>query len=148
MPANPHGYWIAAVLALAALCPNAFGQLPAKKMQNAVSYLSGGVGDDEEIHIRRAAKDFGLLLEFTEIERGQPHGYWSSDVNVRVKSGTNLLVNDRSDGPLMLIKLEPGNYVIEAERAGVKHTRRTEVKANVVIRERFIWTVDAELRPR
>ena len=100
MPANPHGYWIAALIALGALCPNAFGQLPAKKTQNGASYLSGGIGDDEEIQIRRAAKDFGLLLEFTEIERGQAHGYWSSDVNVRVKAGANLLFSDRSDGPM------------------------------------------------
>lgn len=148
MPANPHGYWIAALIALGSLCPNAFGQLPYKKTQHGVSFLSGGIGDDEEIQIRRAAKDFGLLLEFTEIERGQPHGHWSSDVNVRLKSGASLLVKAKSDGPLMLIKLEPGSYVIEAERAGVRHTRRVEVKANAVVRERFIWTVESELRPR
>ena len=148
MPANPHGYWLAAVIALGAMCPNAFGQLPFKKTQNGVSYLSGGIGDDEEIQIRRAAKEFGLLLEFTEVERGQSHGHWSSDVNVRVRSGSKLLLSDTADGPLMLIKLEPGHYVIEAERASVKHSRKTEVKANAVVRERFVWVVDAELKPR
>ena len=148
MPANPHVYWLAAVIGLGVLCTNALGQLPVTKMQNGVSYLSGGIGDDEEIQIRRAASEFGVLLEFTEIERGKPHGHWSSDVDVRVKSGTTILINDRSNGPLMLIRLAPGSYVIEAERAGVKQSRQTAVKANAAVRERFIWTVDTELQPR
>lgn len=148
MPANPHGYWLAAVIALGAMCPNAFGQLPFKKTQNGVSYLSGGIGDDEEIQIRRAAKEFGLLLEFTEVERGQSHGHWSSDVNVRVRSGSKLLLSDTADGPLMLIKLEPGSYVAEAERQGVKQTKRIEVKAGAVVRERFFWIVEGQLNPR
>ena len=72
----------------------------------------------------------------------------------------------------MPIKLEPDSYVIEAGRSGVKHTRRTEVKANsvyasgssgpgmrgcgrvqasvkasAVARERFFWIVEGPLNP-
>ena len=100
MPANPHGYWLAAVIGLAALCPNAFAQLPPVKTSNGIAHISGGIGDDEEIQIRRAAKDFGLLLEFTEVERGKTHGHWSSDVTVTVKQGTVILFTAQADGPL------------------------------------------------
>ncbi len=148
MPANPHGYWIAAVIGLGALCPNAFAQMPASKTSNGITYASGGIGGDEEIHLRRAAKDFDLLLEFTEIERGKPHGHWASDVKVTIKSGTAVLFNAEADGPLMLIRLKPDTYVVEAANAGVKHVRRVEVKAGTPARERFIWTVDAPLQPR
>ena len=148
MPANPHGYWLAAIIGLAALCTNAFAQLPAAKISNGISHVSGGIGDDEEMQIRRAAKEFGLLLEFTEVERGKTHGHWSSDVNVTVKQGAVTLFTAQADGPLMAVQLKPGSYVVEAERTGVKFTRRVEVKAGAAMRERFVWTVDTALQPR
>ena len=148
MPANPHGYWLAAVVVLGALCPNAFGQLPAAKTEGAATYLSGGIGDDEEIEIGRATKDYGVLLEFAEVERGTVHGRWSSDVKIVVKSGANNLLGTTSDGPLMLIRLKPGSYTVDAERGGVRQGKRIEVKANALVRERFFWIVDASLTPR
>jgi len=148
MPANPHGYWLAAVIGLTALCPNAFGQLPAAKTQGTVSYLSGGIGDDEEIEIRRAAKDYGVLLEFAEVERGSSHGQWTADVNLGIKSGADTVLNIRVDGPLLLVRLKPGTYVAEAERQGAKQAKRIEVKAGALVRERFFWIVEGPLNPR
>ena len=148
MPANPHGYWLVAAIGLTALCTNAFGQLPAAKFTNGVTHISGGIGDDEEIHIRRAARDFGLLLEFTEVERGKTHGHWSSDVSVTVRQGAALLFTAQADGPLMAVQIKPGSYTIEAERAGVKLGKRVQVRAGAMTRERFVWTVDGELTPR
>lgn len=148
MPAKPHEYWIAGLIGLGALCTNAFGQLPAVKTQGAVSYLSGGIGDDEEIEIRRAAKDYGVLLEFTEVERGTSHGRWTADVGISIKAGNDVVFKAQADGPLMLIKLKPGVYAAEADRQGVKQTKRIEVKANAVARERFFWMVDTPLTPR
>ena len=95
MPAKPHGYWIAAFISLTALCTNAFGQIPAEKLHNGIAYVSGGIGDDEEIHIRRAAKDYGVLLEFAEVERGTSHGRWTADVNLRVKAGAQTVFSAR-----------------------------------------------------
>ncbi len=148
MPANPHGYWIAAVIGLTALCTNALGQMPVQKTQNGIAYVSGGIGDDEEIDMRRAAKDYGVLLEFSEVERGTSHGRWTADVNISIKAGTQAVFNARADGPLMLIRLKPGSYVAEAERQGVKQSKRIEVKAAAPARERFFWIVDTALTPR
>ena len=148
MPANPHGYWLAALIILGSLCTNAFSQIPVVKIQGAVTYLSGGIGDDEEIQIRREAKDYGVLLEFAEVERDTLHGRWTSDVSVTVKSAANAVLSTTTDGSLMLVKLKPGSYVIDAERQGVKQTERIEVNANAVARERFFWIVDAALTPR
>ena len=147
-PATPHGYWLAALIGLTALCTNAFGQLPAVKTQGTVSYLSGGIGDDEEAQMRDAAKDYGVLLEFAEVERGTAHGRWTGNVSVTVKAGANTVLSTTADGPLMLVKLKPGSYVVDAERQSVKQTKRIEVKANGVTRERFFWIVDAALTPR
>ena len=148
MPANPHGVWIAAIIGLGALCTNAFAQMPVEKTHNGIAYVSGGIGDDEEIQMRRAAKDYGVLLEFAEVERGTSHGHWAADVNVSIKAAAQTVFNARADGPLMLIRLKPGSYVAEAERQGVKQTKRIEVKAAASTRERFFWIVDTALTPR
>ena len=89
-----------------------------------------------------------MLLEFTEVERGTVHGRWSSDVKVTVKSGANVLLGMTTEGPLMLMRLKPGSYLIEAYSGGVKQNKRIEVKANALVRERFFWIVDAPLTPR
>ena len=148
MPANPHGYWIAALIGLGALCPNAFGQLPSVKTQGAVTYLSGGIGDDEEAQIRSVARDFGVLLEFSEVERGSSHGRWTSDVKVSIKAGQSVMLSTATDGPLMLLRLKPGSYMVEAERSGATQAKRIEVKAGALVRERFFWIVDTPLTPR
>ena len=103
-----------------------------------MTYLSGGIGDDEEIQIRGAAKDFGVLPEFAEVERGTSYGRWTSDVSVTVKSAANAVLSTTADGPLMLVKLKPGSYVVDAVRQGVKQTKRIEVKANAVARAVFL----------
>jgi hypothetical protein len=148
MPAMQHGYWLAAFIGLTALCTNALGQLPQVKTQGVVSYVSGGVGDDEEAAIRSAAKEYGVLLEFTEVERGTSHGRWTADVGISIKAGNEVVLNARADGPLMLVKLKPGSYVAEADRQGAKLTKRLEVKASAVTRERFFWIVEGPLTPR
>lgn len=148
MPANPHGIWLAAALALGALCTNAFGQLPPVKTQGAVSYVMGGIGDSEEIDMRRAAKDYGTLIEFTEVERGTSHGRWMADANITIRAGNVVVLTETSVGPLLLVKLKPGSYTAEADRQGVKQTKRLEVKAGALARERFFWIVEGPLTPR
>ena len=152
MSKHLHAIWITVAivtgLLLLFVAPKVLGQLPTVNTQGGVSYLSGGIGDDEEVEIRRAAKDFGVLLEFSEVERGTSHGRWTADVKISIKSGTSTVLTAVADGPLMLVKLQPGIYVAEAERQGVKQMRRFEVKANAVTRDRIFWIVDESLNPR
>lgn len=133
---------IAAVAAAGALS-GAWAQLPAVKSAGEVRYLSGGVGDDEELEIRRAAGDFGVLVEFTEVERGSNHGKWSADIDVTVRAGNQVVLSTRTEGPLLLVRLAPGSYSIEANRRGASQTKRLEVRPGRLVRERFFWIVDA-----
>jgi hypothetical protein len=124
----------------------AAAQLPPKQTRDGITFLSGGIGADEEAEIRRAAPDFGLQLEFTEVERGSTHGKWTADIEVVVRAGNQPLLRAKSDGPLMLIKLRPGAYFIEAARGAARQVRRVEVKAGAVARERFVWATEASAR--
>jgi hypothetical protein len=133
-------------LAAAGVAAGAWAQLPAVKSAGDVRYLSGGVGDDEELEIRRAAAEFGVLLEFAEVERGNNHGKWSADIDVIVRSGNLAVLSTRADGPLLLMRLAPGAYTVEAARKGVRQTKRIEVKPGKLTRERYFWIVDAPLQ--
>jgi hypothetical protein len=134
------------MVSLLALCGAAAAQLPQRQTRDGVTFLSGGIGADEEVEIRRAATDFGLQLEFTEVERGDSHGKWTADIEVVVKAGNQTLLRAKSDGPLMLIKLRPGAYFVEAARGTARQVRRVEVRAGAVARERFVWTIEATAR--
>jgi len=138
--------WLIAGLAAMSVTLDAWAQLPAVKSAGEVRYLSGGIGDDEELEIRRAAADFGMLLEFTEVERGNNHGKWSADIDVTVRSGNQAVLSTRTDGPLLLLRLAPGAYTVEAARKGVRQTKRIEVKPGKLARERYFWIVDTPLQ--
>lgn len=124
----------------------AWAQLPAVRSAGEVRYLSGGIGDDEELEIRRAAADFGVLLEFAEVERGSNHGKWSADIDVTVRSGSQVVLSTRTDGPLLLMRLAPGVYAVEAARGGARQVKRIEVRPGKLARERYFWIVDAPLQ--
>lgn len=134
---------VCAALMTAALAGNGFAQLPAVKSAGEVRYLSGGIGADEELEIRRAAADFGVLLEFTEVERGSNHGRWSADIDVTVRAPGRVLLATRIDGPLLLLRLAPGVYDVQAVRNGALQIKRIEVKSGRPVRERYFWIVEA-----
>jgi hypothetical protein len=137
---------LAVAALLAALCGAAAAQLPPRQTRDGITFLSGGIGADEEAEIRRAAADFGMQLEFTELERGALRGKWTADVEMVIKAGNQPLLRARSEGPLMLVRLRPGAYFVEATRGAARQVRRVEVRAGAVARERFVWTVEAKAR--
>jgi hypothetical protein len=89
----------------------------------AVGYLAGGVGADEMERMKAREGEFNLKLVFTLVE-----GNYVSDVAVVIKdkAGNPALVLF-SPGPLVLAKLLPGAYSIEATYGNNTQTRRVDV---------------------
>ena len=139
---------LTASLLLLASAVTAMAQLPQPRTWGAVSYLSGGIGDDEEVDMRRVARDYSLLLELTEVERGTRHGRWTAGVRVKLSAGTDVVLQAQTDGPLVLVKLKPGKYLVEVDLDGFRQVRSIEVKAETLARERFFWIVEGPLTPR
>jgi hypothetical protein len=116
----------------------AFAQIPATQHSNGISYISGGVGEEETAAILAEAKQWPILLELSQLENGR--GVWIFGANIKIMNIQKQIVfNAQADGPYMLINLEPGDYAIEASYQGVEQKRALSVKANAFQKISLFW---------
>jgi hypothetical protein len=86
-----------------------------------ITYITGGVGEEEREHIEAAAGEFNLKLICARED-----GAFVSDVQITVKDKAGaIILQATSDGPLFYAKLPPGNYLVEAIYESV--ARQSEV---------------------
>lgn len=89
--------------------------MSAMKAQGAGHFVCGGIGLDESTAMRAAMKDHPLSLLFARAD-----GEYMADVNVKItgaKGASALAV--RAAGPVCLIDLPAGGYIVEATSGGV-----------------------------
>ncbi|KWI73467.1 carboxypeptidase-like regulatory domain-containing protein [Burkholderia ubonensis] len=140
-PRSMSRFAIAAALAVgvAAGATGAYAQsdgLPAARQQGDVSFVSGGVGQDESTAFQRNEAAWPLALRFTGAG-----GEFLADVHVRITDakGAEVLKTD-AHGPYMLVKLPPGRYTVQASYQGKGETRSVTVTAKGGVKQAFTWS--------
>jgi hypothetical protein len=109
--------------------------LPQPASQNGVSYITGGVGQDEVQAFRAAAPRYNLRMTFAS-----KTGSYLSDVDVTITSGAGRpVLTVRTDGPFLFVRLPAGRYQIGAQRRHITETRRVQVPAHGGAEVRFYW---------
>jgi hypothetical protein len=109
--------------------------MPQIQQQGGVSFVSGGVGQDESQALRSAASQWPLSLRFTARS-----GEYLADVHVTIDDahGTSVL-DTTSRGPYMLVKVPPGRYSVHASHANISKTSAVTVSASGTARATFAW---------
>ena len=107
-----------------------------------VSYLTGGVGADEQDAIRKAAPTYPLELLF--LERGDIESLarqvYTAGVDVTIRNSVGRVVLEATAaGPFMLASLPDGEYTISANDDGRSMTRRVRVDQTKHQRIVFEW---------
>ena len=112
--------------------------LPSVATQGAVSYVTGGVGEDEADAFKRAAAEYPLELLFAQ--RAQPKDMYLADVKViiRDRSGRPVL-ETTAEGPFLLARIPAGTYQVEAEFGGLKKRQAVEIRPGKHQRAVFVW---------
>lgn len=89
--------------------------------QNDVTYVSGGVGEEQQEQMQALAGQ-GYTLKLVFAEKGT--GAYVANVRVMIadKSGHTLL-DATADGPSFFVQLPEGDYRVTAEHAGMRQTR-------------------------
>ena len=88
---------------------------PQQKQQNGVSYISGGVGLDEQNAMNALRADYNLRLTFATRQTGA----YRSDVQLDIADAKgNSVLSAASTGPMVFAKLPPGVYRISASAEG------------------------------
>lgn len=86
----------------------------------AIQAVTGGVGGVSENTITSIENNYNLKLVYT----GEG-GMYLSDVDVVIKDASGKeLVKGLTDGPFLLVKLEPGRYFIESSAPEAYHIKR------------------------
>ena len=97
--------------------PMVFAQIPDTQYSQGISYISGGVGEEESEAILAESKQWPLLLELSQLEGGR--GVWIFGTKIKVLNTQNQVIFDaQADGPYIMINLTAGRYLIEASYQG------------------------------
>ncbi|CAB3795915.1 hypothetical protein LMG27177_03994 [Paraburkholderia fynbosensis] len=112
--------------------------LPPAHEQGAITYLSGGIGNDQSSAIKSVMNKYPLALEF--VARTNAGNDYLADVPVQISDshGKDLL-SAQSDGPFMLVSLPHGRYNVSATYNGKTEHRQVNVTDETHTHEIFMW---------
>ena len=108
---------------------------PQWQSQGATQYLCGGVSDEGMHAIKSLRSEAGSELLFTS----GPEGAYVADVAVTVQGGKlKEMLSFTANGPVYLLKLPQGNYIVDASYRG--KTVRQSIKVDGPVQQtRFNW---------
>jgi hypothetical protein len=97
--------------------------LPQPKTVNGVTYVNGGIGSDEAAAMKAEAKHYPMSMIFAA---GKDNAYLA-DIKVTIKDKEGKDVLSTAAGPIMLVKLPAGTYVVDAQRNGATLHRTVRI---------------------
>ena len=114
--------------------------LPPVRTQGAVTFMSGGIGLDQQAAMKETAYQYPLELEF--LEDSEAHGFLAAGIQVTITDHTGKVVLDaRSDGPFLMAILPDGQYTISAENSGRVKVRQVTIERDKHTTVVFAWKV-------
>ena len=127
---SPKDRFLTALLTLAFVAPasavHAVG-VPQEHSQGPVTFVSGGIGQEEAAAMRQAAADYPLTLEMATAAGGPRDAYIAhAKVDIQDVTGRAVL-ETTTDGPLMLVNLPSGIYHVAVNWNGVEREKTVEV---------------------
>ncbi|WP_066128684.1 hypothetical protein, partial [Bordetella ansorpii] len=109
---------------------------PQVQKQGDVSYVSGGVGQEESTYLKSVSGDYNLRLQFALSDGGA----YVSDVEVRVKNGSGQeVLSAKSDGPIFYAKLPEGTYDLTVTYAGKPQSKKITLDGKGGTAQGFYW---------
>lgn len=91
-----------------------FAQTDVPDSQNyqGIQYITGGIGSEESDAIIELGKKWPLTLEFSQDH--PQRSLWVADVAVKITNAKHKVIfNVISDGPILIVNLEPGSYEMD-----------------------------------
>lgn len=121
----------------------AIGELSVIKpqTQGGVTFVSGGVGDDEQKALQAIRADYNVSLLFSVKGTGE----YLSDVKVIITDASGHTVLETvSDGPMLFAKLKPGRYTVTVGWGDQVIRKAAIVAGGQNTSLRFAWTQEPQ----
>ncbi|HYP82426.1 hypothetical protein [Variovorax sp.] len=116
---------------------------PPIRMSHGVEYMSGGIGSDEAQLMRTVEPRWPASFEFAMAEGQRADFAANVKVTVRKDNGEVVLDQVLSGGPIMVVRLDPGRYTVEAAFDGKVLSRQILVNAGSSTHSVFEWPAGA-----
>ncbi len=101
-------------------------QLPTTQTQGGITYISGGIGEDEAKAIKDESKNWPLSIDFSEHLVNED--LWIAQVYLKIlDSKGKTLFEARVEGPMFLGKVPPGSYELLATYEGVTQSKKIQI---------------------
>lgn len=137
---NPAFVHAVVVIALAVAClavaPHAYAKSEeVARAPSGVMYVSGGVGTEAVELLKSMEKDFNLKIVFAN-----KVGEFLSNVKITITdSSGRVLLDTVTEGPLLMAKLPPRSYHVDATFDGRLERQNVAVTANKLTSVGFQW---------
>jgi len=116
---------------------------PRIQSNGAVEYVSGGIGKDEADTLKQQSADYALTLEFASSRTAEGDvspGAYLSDVKVDIRDAQGRqMLDTTAQGPLLLVRLPPGDYTVVADWNGVRKEHAVDLPAGARRHVVFMW---------
>jgi hypothetical protein len=125
-PGAAAGPLLAAALLVAAAVRAEDSALPPLQRSGDISYISGGIGEDESRAIKAVAAQYPLWLTFIARNGGKDTYSAPQELTILQADGAPVL-DLKPDGPFLLVNLPAGKYRITAGSASASKTQTVEI---------------------
>lgn len=109
---------------------------PADQFVSSATFVSGGVGEGDQVRMHNLAPEYRLHLVFAR----KPDGAYLSHVPVAIRDRNGHTVFELSNsGPLLFVNLPQGDYRITATAYGVPQMKPVTLLAHGTQDVKFFW---------
>jgi hypothetical protein len=107
-----------------------------RQSQGEVTFVSGGVGEDERNTLQTMRADYNLSLLFTVKGTGE----YLSDTKIRIEDQHGVVwLETVADGPMLFAKLKPGRYNVSATQNGYQIYQKVLIGGKKSTALSFAW---------
>src|SRR5690606_17768343 len=122
----------------ATIVANAAASLPAEQQGQGVTYVTGGIGQDESAAFKAAMPTFPLVVEVYQHNGGNSEYSASSKMRLEnLRSGQ--VFHATLEGPFALLRVEPGRYDVQIDLGGKVQHKKIEVKEDSSVHATFVF---------
>ena len=116
----------------------ALGQVPTIQTEGSIKFIGGGIGSEESSSMKAEAKNWPLLIELSQKDGMKSD--WITEVNIIITDAKgNSILNQSNQGPMLLVCLKPGKYMIEGTYLTVRMVRTVVITSAMPQKISFQW---------
>ncbi|WP_052392090.1 flagellar hook assembly protein FlgD [Paraburkholderia bannensis] len=127
---------LAAFAAAAILAPAVATAKPTQHTENGVTYVSGGIGENDQQAMQAMRGDYNLHMTFAQ----KTSGAYLSDIKVNIKDAAGKdLVTAFSKGPFFFAKLPSGQYRVSVTYHDSAQTVPVDIEDRKEVDTHLYW---------